>query len=239
MRQLSAFLQASIQARSPMELDISFREFLAEIGFDYYTLCHIHPGDMRQNSQLFGTMTNYPTDWLDCYRGEAYASHDPVYRMAMATRQSFSWKEAMNRFPSKRGTAIMHDAKSFGLKDGLGLSFRSPDSSLFGFGLASSERVNRKKTPLRRLIHLAAWQYYQAYIDIIGQDHSNPSGPLSPRERDILLLVADGFTKGQIAEKISVSESTVKRHCESIGQKLGSRSLAQSVAIAFRKGILL
>ncbi len=61
---------------------------------------------------------------------------------------------------------------------------------------------------------------------------------LSRREREVLVLVADGLSDREIAERITVSHHTVHRHVANIRHKLGSGSRAAAVAEAVRLGLL-
>jgi DNA-binding CsgD family transcriptional regulator len=62
--------------------------------------------------------------------------------------------------------------------------------------------------------------------------------PLSPREREVLALVAQGLNDREIAEQLIVSPHTVHRHVANIRTKLGSGSRAAAVAEAARIGLL-
>jgi DNA-binding NarL/FixJ family response regulator len=59
---------------------------------------------------------------------------------------------------------------------------------------------------------------------------------LTPREREVLGLVAQGATNAEVAERLVVSENTVKFHMKNILQKLHARNRAEVVAFALRKG---
>ena len=61
---------------------------------------------------------------------------------------------------------------------------------------------------------------------------------LSPREREILSLLADGRTQGQIATQLVISPKTVATHIQHILSKLGVHTRAQAVALAFRRGLV-
>ncbi len=61
---------------------------------------------------------------------------------------------------------------------------------------------------------------------------------LSPREREVLQLVAEGHTSAQIAEKLCVSIKTVETHRNSLINKLKVRSVAELTKIAIREGIV-
>ena len=57
---------------------------------------------------------------------------------------------------------------------------------------------------------------------------------LTPREREVLRLVADGLSNKQIARQLSVSERTVKFHVASLFRKLGADNRAQAVALGLK-----
>lgn len=61
--------------------------------------------------------------------------------------------------------------------------------------------------------------------------------PLSPREREIVQLVAEGYTSRQIAERLGLSTKTVSNHRANIIEKLGVRTTAGLVRYAIRAGI--
>ncbi len=57
---------------------------------------------------------------------------------------------------------------------------------------------------------------------------------LSEREREVLALVAEGLTNAQIAEQLSLSESTVKFHLQHIFEKLGVTNRTEAAAVYHR-----
>jgi DNA-binding NarL/FixJ family response regulator len=63
--------------------------------------------------------------------------------------------------------------------------------------------------------------------------------PLSPREREILGLVAEGLGNKIVAARLGISEHTVKTHIASIFTKLGADTRAEAVAIGARHGMIL
>jgi len=67
----------------------------------------------------------------------------------------------------------------------------------------------------------------------------SPSGPkLSPREREVLQLLADGLGVAQISRQLYISESTTKTHISKLYEKLGAGNRAQALMSALRLGLL-
>jgi NarL family two-component system response regulator YdfI len=63
--------------------------------------------------------------------------------------------------------------------------------------------------------------------------------PLTPREREVLRLLASGLGNKEIAAKLKISEHTAKFHVASILGKLGAASRAEAVSIGMRNGLIL
>ena len=65
-----------------------------------------------------------------------------------------------------------------------------------------------------------------------------PGGPLSPREREVLALLAEGLSNKAIAAALFVSPNTVTTHVASLLTKLGADNRAQLAIIAAQRGLL-
>src|SRR5213078_1111954 len=60
------------------------------------------------------------------------------------------------------------------------------------------------------------------------------ASPLTPREQEVLGLLAEGLEQDEIANRLFITPKTVAKHIERILGKLGVRSRAQAVALALR-----
>lgn len=70
------------------------------------------------------------------------------------------------------------------------------------------------------------------------QEAMNEYDLLSPREREVLGLVASGLPNKAIARSLGISDHTVKFHVSSLLNKLGASSRTEAVTLATRQGIL-
>jgi two-component system, NarL family, response regulator YdfI len=62
---------------------------------------------------------------------------------------------------------------------------------------------------------------------------------LTPREIEVLELLADGLANKEVAARLSISEHTVKFHVASVMGKLGAGSRTEAVTIGIRRGLVL
>ncbi|ANZ41489.1 DNA-binding response regulator [Lentzea guizhouensis] len=73
---------------------------------------------------------------------------------------------------------------------------------------------------------------------LLGQVRKPAAAPLSPRELEVLELIARGSTNREAAKRLFISETTVKTHLLHVYAKLGVNDRAAAVAAAFSRGYL-
>jgi DNA-binding CsgD family transcriptional regulator len=83
----------------------------------------------------------------------------------------------------------------------------------------------------RELLALLRPHLHEAYLDAERRRCRTPQ--LSPRQWDLLRLIAAGHTNGQIARRLDVSEGTVRKHLENLYAKLQVNSRTAAVTCAF------
>ena len=83
-----------------------------------------------------------------------------------------------------------------------------------------------------------AWsRFKEVVLDFMGASHDEPVfQSLSPREREIFALMAEGLGNGEIAERLSISEKTVRNHVSNVFDKLGVWTRAQAIVFARDRG---
>ncbi len=62
--------------------------------------------------------------------------------------------------------------------------------------------------------------------------------PLTPRESEIVKLVAEGYSSREIAQTLTISEKTVERHRANVLEKLGLRDRVALTLYAVRRGLV-
>ena len=123
--------------------------------------------------------------------------------------------------------ALKAGASGFLLKD------VPPEELLFGIRAVHSGDAVVAPSTTRRLI--------DHFVPMLpsGMDQAPPDlSGLTSREREVLALIAQGLSNTEIAEKLFVSEATVKTHVGRVLAKLGLRDRVQAVVFAYETGLV-
>ena len=72
----------------------------------------------------------------------------------------------------------------------------------------------------------------EAPVNFVRDEHKVESLGITPRELEVLELIAAGLSNREIAERVHVSENTVKTHSSRVFDKLGARRRTQAVQLA-------
>jgi DNA-binding NarL/FixJ family response regulator len=125
------------------------------------------------------------------------------------------------------------------------LTMYAGDDQLFGALEAGASAFVPKNAPAEEVVaaarHAAASPNAFTASDLAEamKRRLTPSGPqLSPREGQVLRLLADGMSVAGIAKQLYVSESTAKTHISKLYEKLGAGNRAQALMTALRLGLL-
>ncbi|HUJ34817.1 MAG TPA: response regulator transcription factor [Solirubrobacteraceae bacterium] len=126
------------------------------------------------------------------------------------------------------------------------------DDYIFGGLRAGASGFLLKRTPAEELIRavhtvaagesLLSPSVTRRVIDRVAHQPGPQPGAsnvelLTPREREVLVLVASGLSNAEIAAELIIEESTVKTHVKRILMKLGLRDRVQAVIFAYEHGV--
>ena len=123
--------------------------------------------------------------------------------------------------------ALKAGASGFLLKD------VPPEELLFAIRAVHSGDAVVAPSTTRRLI--------DRFAPMLPADESAAASELAEltdREREVLILVAQGLSNGELAQRLFVSEATVKTHVGRILAKLGLRDRVQAVVYAYENGLV-
>ena len=76
------------------------------------------------------------------------------------------------------------------------------------------------------------------YLERARRGEAIPEDPLTPREQEVVKLIAEGYTSEEIAEMLVISKKTVERHRANILEKLGMRNRVELTRYAIRRGLV-
>jgi DNA-binding NarL/FixJ family response regulator len=125
------------------------------------------------------------------------------------------------------------------------LTMYSGDEHLFGALEAGASAFVSKEAPAEDIVaaarHAAVSPRAFTASDLAEamKRRLEPTGPrLSPREREVLGMLAQGLGVAAIAKQLFISESTTKTHISKIYEKLGATNRAQALMSALRLGLI-
>jgi DNA-binding NarL/FixJ family response regulator len=125
------------------------------------------------------------------------------------------------------------------------LTMYAGDEQLFGALEAGASAFVAKDAPAEDVVaaarHAATTPGAFTAADLAGamRRRLSPKGPqLSPREKQVLALLADGLAVAQIGRQLYISESTAKTHISKVYEKLGAANRAQALMTAMRLGLI-
>jgi DNA-binding NarL/FixJ family response regulator len=122
--------------------------------------------------------------------------------------------------------AVRAGASGFLLKDG------DADELVRAIRVAVAGEALVAPSSLRRLL------LEFARAPLVDEAASARIATLTDREREVLMLMAEGLTNTEIATRIVVSQATVKTHVSSVLAKLGARDRTQAVVLAYESGVV-
>ena len=150
------------------------------------------------------------------------------------------------RLPDGTGLDLVRKLRSQSPELGIVvLTMYAGDEQLFGALEAGASAFVSKDSPSDDVVAAARHasvsprSFAAAELTDAMRRRLSPTGPqLSPRETEVLSLLADGLGVAAISRQLFVSESTAKTHISKIYEKLGAANRAQAISIAMRSGLL-
>ena len=207
---------------------------------DIYQVDHVVYHSIGAAGEQYAALT-YQPDWVDHYIAEQYQRVDPVVSGAMKRFHPIDWKRLDWSTPSRRN--FLGEATDTGIgNQGYSVPIRGPQGQFALFSInnrsTDAEWYKFTNTNVRDMLLISHYLHMRAE-KILGPQDAEDLVELSPRERDALTLLGLGRSRGQAAEKLSISEHTFRVYVDTARHKLGALNTTHAVAIARSRGLIL
>ena len=227
-------------ARSQVEIYTELRATGVIFGYDAFIITGL-PRNAHENLVDCKLVSGWPAGWEQHYQGSRFMHVDPVIAHIRGTADPFLWQEAVEATGASRGMNVMHEARAFGLAEGLCVPFHQIDGGEAGVSFGG-EQI-RLSADERAGLHLVAIYAMSAAKAIArrrddGTEDEPPLSPLSGREIECLKWASAGKTAWETSVILSISMRTVEQHLANAARKMQVVSRTQCVAEALRRGII-
>ncbi|MCV6585457.1 MAG: LuxR family transcriptional regulator [Marinibacterium sp.] len=207
---------------------------------DYFDVLHVIYHWVDSLGEQYGCGT-YSGDWVDRYLEKNYLRTDPVIIGCFQRFHPVDWKQL--DWSSKAARQFQKEAMAYGVgNQGYSIPIRGPNGQFALFTLNAScddaawarfiEANGHDLILIGHFFNRKALEFEATRIP----DHNQS---LSPREVDAMTLLAQGLSRAQVAEKLSISEHTVRVYIESARFKLGALNTTHAVARAIGRGLIV
>jgi two-component system NarL family response regulator len=176
-------------------------------------------------------MVNVAETGNGCQAVELFEQHQPDVTLMDLRLPGLSGLEAISAILAKFSRARIMVLSSFGGTENVFRAFQAGARSYFLKDVKGRELVD-----VIRAVHAGKRPLPQEIAACLAE--RVPCPELSPREMEILKLIAHGESNKEIAGHLAISEGTVRVHASNIFAKLGCGDRAQAVAVAFHRGII-
>lgn len=207
---------------------------------DHYGIDHVVYHWVSSTGEHYGCGT-YGEAWRARYLERDYVRVDPVVIGAFNRFDPLDWREL--DWSGKAARAFRKDALEHGIgNQGMSIPIRGP-SGQFALFTAShtcddawwEAFIEEHKRDLILIAHF----FNKKALDLEGVRLPDSARMLSPREVDVMTYLAMGLSRAQAAQRLEISESTLRVYIESARNKLGALNTTHAVARAMNQGLIV
>jgi LuxR family quorum sensing-dependent transcriptional regulator len=207
-------------------------KIVARYGIGYFIITGL-PETQFERAVL---VSRWPAEFLDLYVRNDFIRFDPIARRCRRSRQPFEWTATeYDNDPDPRTAEVMRRAADFGLERGFIVPINTPDGFEACVSMTGSHLDLTART--KPLIHLVALYGYERVRQLAGLAPATKPR-LTPREREVLLWVAQGKSSWEIGEILAIGRRTVEEHAATAVRKLGAVNRSHAIAIALRDKLI-
>lgn len=183
----------------------------------------------------------YSIVWQERYVAQNYLRIDPVVIGCYQRFHPVDWKRL--DWSSRAARAFFAEALEYGVgNQGFSVPLRGPNGQFALFTVNHSCGDAEWKafvTIHRREMILIAHFLNEKALELEPDRLPEPAQALSPREVDAMTLLAIGHSRAQVADRLQISEHTLRVYIESARFKLGALNTTHAVARALSRGLIV
>ena len=206
----------------------------------HYKVDHIVYHWVSSDGEQYGCGT-YDPAWAQRYVDMEYLRVDPVILACFQRFHPVDWRRL--DWSGKAAKAFRTDALEHGVgTQGFSIPVRGPNGQ---FALFTLSHTCRDQTwsdftlAHQRELILIAHYFNHAALKLEKDRAPEPIKALSPREVDSLTFLAMGYSRGQVADMLSISEHTLRAYIESARFKLNAANTTHAITRALTEGLIV
>lgn len=234
MTKLETFLNLLEASQTPNDI-----QTLVESLRDSYGVSNAVYHAVNLDGAPYAALT-YSPEWMDRYQEQKYVTVDPVVRGALQHFHPMDWKRL--DWSGRGSREFLGEAIEAGIgNQGMSIPIRGPNGqfALFTINTESSDSSWEKFTAeYKRDMMLISHYIHKQVVSIVCPEGERETQSLSPRETDSLKYLSLGLSRGQIAEKLKISEHTLRVYIDSARHKLGALNTIHAVTTAYTRGLI-
>jgi DNA-binding CsgD family transcriptional regulator len=205
----------------------------------YFHIEHLVYHSIKSSGEQYAVLT-YPGAWVARYLEQDYARVDPVVQGCFRRFHPVDWKRL--DWSGRNSRAFMAEAQEAGVgNQGYSVPIRGPNGqfALFSVSGHAADGLWAKFThECVNDVILVAHFINQKALEIECRSDLRAIKNLSPREIDVLTMLAAGLNRAQASESLSISEHTLRSYVEAARVKLGAANTTHAVARAVACGLV-
>lgn len=206
---------------------------------DIYCVENVAYLALNLNGAPFSAVT-YDPKWAEHYEAENYMAIDPVVRGAMQQFHPLDWRRL--DWSNKRARTFFHEAVDFGVgRQGYTIPIRGPNGQMALFAINHNSDDDEWEKYIKENAHdfmLISHYLHRKALEAVNVSGNIETKNLSPREQDVLKYLGNGLSRSQTAEKLSISEHTLRVYVDSARYKLGALNTTHAVTMAMSRGFI-
>ncbi|WGH80063.1 helix-turn-helix transcriptional regulator [Jannaschia ovalis] len=205
---------------------------------DRYDVEHLVYHCVKAGGEQWAALT-YSKRWVDIYVERDFQTIDPVVLSCFRRFTPVDWKRL--NWSGRPARMLLAESIAHGLgNQGYSLPIRGPAGqfALFTVNNKAGDDSWARFTRAHMDDLLLAAHYVNERALAIEGAGGEGAPSLSPRERDALTMLAAGRSRAQAAERLKISEHTLRVYIESARHKLGALNTTHAVANALARGLI-